>query len=155
MPTKQLCVLVFIRINDEVGISPPVFFFTDRSNAVLLLWIPFSYWCFMFAFVMLSCLLLAALWSPAGKGLTSWIFVCCVAGQVWYLLYFTSYAMHMLVAVQRKTQIVSELLKQFTNVFEWFFNVLSYADLWGIKSTCTTLSSSNHKNFITKSGLNP
>ena len=27
----------------------------------------------MFVFVMLSCLLLAALWSPAGKGLTSWL----------------------------------------------------------------------------------
>ena len=31
----------------------------------------FSYLCFVF--VMLSCLLIAALWSPAGKGLTSWL----------------------------------------------------------------------------------
>ena len=46
--------------------------------------------------------------------------MCCVAGQVWYLLYFTSYAMHMLVAVQRKTQILSELLEQFTNLFDLF-----------------------------------
>ena len=37
---------------------------TDRSKAVLLLWIVFR--------VILSCLFLAALWAPAGKGLTSW-----------------------------------------------------------------------------------
>ena len=46
--------------------------------------------------VMLSCLFIAVLWSPAGKGLTSWLFVrdvffcfvtfpCCVLSQVWYL----------------------------------------------------------------------
>ena len=32
---------------------------------------PFCYLCFVFA--MLSCLLIAALWSPVGKGLTSWL----------------------------------------------------------------------------------
>ena len=33
----------------------------------------------MFVYVMLSCLFLVALWSPAGKGLTSWrhVGVCC------------------------------------------------------------------------------
>ena len=46
-------------------------------------------------FVMLSCLFIAALWSPAGKGLTSWplfvmfncvfTFPCGILGQVWYL----------------------------------------------------------------------
>ena len=46
---------------------------------------------------MLSCLLIAALWSPAGKGLTSWLFfvmfncvfvtfLCGILGQVWYLI---------------------------------------------------------------------
>ena len=50
----------------------------------------------MFIFVMLSCLFLAALWSPAGKGLTSWLscvlcfhvfghFPIWCSGQVWYL----------------------------------------------------------------------
>ena len=34
---------------------------------------PFWCLCFMFVFVILSCLFLAALWSPAEKGLTSWI----------------------------------------------------------------------------------
>ena len=48
-------------------------------------------------FFMLSGLFIAALWSPAGKGLTSWllfvmfncVFVCClcgILGQVWYLI---------------------------------------------------------------------
>ena len=46
-------------------------------------------------FVMLSCLFIAALWSPAGKGLTSRLlfvmfkcdfvtFPCGILGQVWY-----------------------------------------------------------------------
>ena len=46
---------------------------------------------------MLSCLLIAALWSPAGKGLTSWLsfvvlnwvvvtFPFDILGQVWYLI---------------------------------------------------------------------
>ena len=45
---------------------------------------------------MLSCLFNAALWSPAGKGLTSWLscvwcfvtFPCGVLGRVWYLIVF-------------------------------------------------------------------
>ena len=50
-------------------------------------------------FVMLSCLFIAALRSPAGKGLTSWLlfvmsncdfvtFQCGILGQVWYLIVF-------------------------------------------------------------------
>ena len=46
---------------------------------------------------MLSCLFIAALWSPAGKGLTSWLllvmfnyvfvtFPCGILGHVWYLI---------------------------------------------------------------------
>ena len=56
----------------SLGLSPPVKYFTDRSKAVLLLWI-------FYVFV-LSCvcyvwarLFICALWSPAGKGLTSWL----------------------------------------------------------------------------------
>ena len=52
---------------------------------------------FCIVFVMLSRLLIAALWSPAGKGLTSWlsfvVLICMVVtipfgilGQVWYLI---------------------------------------------------------------------
>ena len=47
-------------------------FFTDRSKAVLLLWIIKCYFC-----LVLLCfharLFVDALWSPAGKGLTSWL----------------------------------------------------------------------------------
>ena len=49
----------------KTGLSPPVKYFTDRSKTVLLLWI-------ILVFFMLSRLFIAALWSPAGKGLTSW-----------------------------------------------------------------------------------
>ena len=39
------------------------------------LWVFFvCFVCFVsFVFLMLSCLFIAALWSPAGKGLTSWL----------------------------------------------------------------------------------
>ena len=50
-------------------------------------------------FVMLLHLFIAALWSPAGKGLTSWLlfvmfncvfvtFPCGILGQVWYLIVY-------------------------------------------------------------------
>ena len=57
---------------------------------------PFCYLCFVSA--MLSCLFIAAVQSPAGKGLTSWLSVCevfllffvtfqsGVLGHVWYLI---------------------------------------------------------------------
>ena len=52
---------------------------------------------FCIVFVMLSRLLIAASWSPAGKGLTSWLscvmldcvivtFPFAILGQVWYLI---------------------------------------------------------------------
>ena len=46
------------------------YFITDRSKAVLLLWIfyVFALSCVCYAFVFIC-----ALWSPAGKGLTSWL----------------------------------------------------------------------------------
>ena len=48
-------------------------------------------------FLILSCLFIAALWSPAGKKLTSWLlfvrskydfvaFPCGILGQVWHLI---------------------------------------------------------------------
>ena len=81
-------------------VSPLVqIFFTDSSKAVPLLWISFVIKYFMF--VMLSCLFIAALSSPAQKGLTSWLYymlclivlfflslshVVHVLDQVWYLI---------------------------------------------------------------------
>ena len=56
----------------KTGLSPPVKYFTERSKAVLLLWIMY-----VFSVLRLLCLsvrlFISALWSPAGKGLTSWL----------------------------------------------------------------------------------
>ena len=56
----------------ETGLSPPVNMFTDCSMAVLLLWIIhfISVLCFL---CFRAHLFIDALWSPAGKGLTSWL----------------------------------------------------------------------------------
>ena len=51
------------------GLSSAVNVFTDRSKAVLLLWII----CECLVFFMLSRLFIADVWSPAGKGVTSWL----------------------------------------------------------------------------------
>ena len=74
MLTKHLSVSIHISDAGEVG-SVKHFklsskFLTDRSNAVLLLWILFLLFVFR---VILSCLFFASLLSPAGKGLTSWL----------------------------------------------------------------------------------
>ena len=54
----------------ETGLSPPVEYFSDRSKAVLLLWIIYVFLsCVCYAFCVR--LFICALWSPAGKGLTS------------------------------------------------------------------------------------
>ena len=54
------------------GLSPPGNIFTDRSKAVLLLWI-----IYVISVLFLLCfrarLFIDVLWSPAGKGLTSWL----------------------------------------------------------------------------------
>ena len=53
--------------------------------------------CVALVFVMLSCLFIAALWSPAGKELTTWLlfvmsnfdfvtFPCGILSQVWHLI---------------------------------------------------------------------
>ena len=51
---------------------PPVKYFTDRSKAVLLLWI---FYVFVLSWFAMFCvrLFICALWSPAGKGLTYWL----------------------------------------------------------------------------------
>ena len=90
------CVLVNIRIKGEVGAVKLV---SGGSKAVLLLWICFVNLCFVF--VLLSCLFIAALWSPAGKGLTLALlnvmfycnfvtFRCGVLGQLYRFLIFAS-----------------------------------------------------------------
>ena len=80
----HLCYLCFVFVSSsisklkvrlarcETGLSPPVKYFTDRSKAVLLLWI-----IYVISVLSLLCfharLFIDALWSSAGKGLTSWL----------------------------------------------------------------------------------
>ena len=79
MFTRHIMTLLEI-INPKMAIypedtcthGPPVKYFTDRSKAVLLLWI---FYVFVLSCVCYVCarLFICALWSPAGKGLTSWL----------------------------------------------------------------------------------
>ena len=75
MQTENLCVLIYIRKVRLVPLnmlSPPVIFIADHSKAVLVLCILFVIYvscCLYYA----VCLLLAAFWSHAGKGLISWL----------------------------------------------------------------------------------
>ena len=55
----------------KTGLSPPVKYFTDRSKAVLLLWI-FNVYSVLRLLCLCTRLFICALWSPAGKGLNSW-----------------------------------------------------------------------------------
>ena len=74
------------------GLSPPVKYFTDRSKAVLLLWIFYGFFSVLCLLCLCMRLFICALWSPAGKGLTSWLsFVMSncpidILGQVWNLI---------------------------------------------------------------------
>ena len=73
MQTKHLCVLIHIRTKGEVGIvkhglSPPVkIFFSDRSNAMFLLWIIFVIYVSCFSCFLVCSLQLCG--HPLGKGL--------------------------------------------------------------------------------------
>ena len=71
----------------ETGLSPPVKYFTDRSKAVVLLLIIYVI-SVLFLLRFRACRFIDALWSPAGKGLTSWhLFVmsnCKVSLFHWY-----------------------------------------------------------------------
>ena len=100
MQTKHLFVSIHIWNKGEVGapfngLSSPVKYFTDRSKAVLLLWI---------FYVFLSCVCYACvricLYVPCGHllgkgwplgsicGVVLWVcyFPICILGQVWYLI---------------------------------------------------------------------
>ena len=100
MQTKYLCVLIHIWIKGEVGaikpvLSPAVKYFTDRSKAVLLLWIfyVFVLACVCYVFVCVCLYVLCG--HHLGKGwlLGSRLWCLCVChfpigilGQVWYLI---------------------------------------------------------------------
>ena len=89
MQTKHLCVLIhIIRSKGELVLGnlfmpppPPVLFLLTVPR-----WCFFkgSFFKFVFAFAILSCLFLSALWSPVRKGLTSWL------SCMWCFLVFLS-----------------------------------------------------------------
>ena len=68
----------------ETGLSPPVKYFTDRSNAVHLLWILYAV-LVLFLLCLCARLFICALWSPAGKGLTSWL--SCVVSDCEFVIF--------------------------------------------------------------------
>ena len=51
----------------------PVKYFTDRSKAVLLLWIFYVFFSVLCLLCLCARLFICSLWLPAGKGLTSWV----------------------------------------------------------------------------------
>ena len=74
MQSKYLCVLFHIWIEGEVNrLKPCSNFFTDRSKAVLLLWIFYAFFSVLCLLCLCARLFICALWSPAGKGLNSWL----------------------------------------------------------------------------------
>ena len=60
------------KISRETGINHPVKYFNDRSKAVLLLCI-IHIISVLYLLCFRASLCIDALWSPAGKGLTSWL----------------------------------------------------------------------------------
>ena len=66
----------------QTCLSPSVIFLLAVPLRCFFCIYHFCYLCFVFDFVILFCLFLAALWSPAGKGLTSWL------SYVWCFLAF-------------------------------------------------------------------
>ena len=61
------------RFRHETGLSPPVKYFTDRSKAVLHLWIFLCFFSILCLLCLCARLFIFALWSPAGGGVTSWL----------------------------------------------------------------------------------
>ena len=57
----------------ETGLSPPLKYFIDRSKAVLLLWFFYVFFSVLRLLYLCARLFKCALWSPAGKGLASWL----------------------------------------------------------------------------------
>ena len=100
MQTKYLSVLIHIWIKDEVGAVKPVKYFTDRSKAVLLLWIFYvfvlSCVCYVFVRVCLDVLcghLLGKGW-PLGSRLWCLLWVCHFPGSGGVLDCIDSWSLH-------------------------------------------------------------
>ena len=76
MQTKYLCVLIHIWIKGEVGAvnrlkpSSKIFYWPFKGGTTLWIFYVFSVLCLL---CVCARLFICALWSPAGKGLTSWL----------------------------------------------------------------------------------
>ena len=68
-----IAVFVTVSFYWEIRLSPPGKYFTDCSKAVLLLWIFYVFSSVLCLLCLCARLFICALWSPAGKGLTSWV----------------------------------------------------------------------------------
>ena len=128
MQTKHLCALIHIRTKGEVAVPVNMF----KPFSVFFCWLfqgsasfvdHFCYLCFILIFVMLSCLFLAALWSPAGKELTPWL------SSVLCFLVFLS---------------PSKLVFR-VRYGTWLYRFLIFAFLSTLK-TCTSLKKTTTKN---------
>ena len=80
----------------ETGLSPPVTYFTDRSKAVLLLWVFYVFVCLVFAMHLCASVymcLVVTCWERAVLlalvcGIKLWVchFPIGILGHVWYLI---------------------------------------------------------------------
>ena len=57
----------------QTWLSPPVKYFTDHSKVAILLWIFYGGFSVLCLLCLCARLIICALWSPAGKGLTPWL----------------------------------------------------------------------------------
>ena len=117
----------------ETGLSPPVKYFYWPFQGGTSFVDHFCYLCLVF--FMFSRLFIAALWSHAGKMLTSWLlfvmfncvfvpFQCSILGQVWYLIvsipdlcllsYFENYSR------QKRKNKLFKVTQHAKNYFEFF-----------------------------------
>ena len=99
---------------------------------------------------MLSHLFFAALWSPAGKGLTSWFllvmfncvfvtFPCGILGQVWYLIVSIPYLYRLAVALRSRHLLGYEPLSTLRHIYSiWFYcvSVMIHWVSWNYFASC-------------------
>ena len=91
------CVLCFVTSPNVRAVNwfkPTVKYFTDRSKAVLLLWVFNGFFSVLDLYLLCLCARLfnCALWSPAGKELTSWL---------WFVVYNCEFVTFPLVSCVR------------------------------------------------------
>ena len=74
MQTKDLCIWTTCELRVRLNrFKPSSKYFTDRSKAVLLLWIFYVFFSVLCLLCLCTRLFICALWSPAREGLTSWL----------------------------------------------------------------------------------